>query len=153
MSNHPNPPPRPPRPPRPQNTDRPGQPSPPRPQRMDRPGGPPPQDYGQPLSPAPTQKSNSLALISLISGVLGVLTIGLSLCMWCLGGIPLLLGVAAAVTGYLGKKQIDESGGPQSSRTMASAGMILGIATIVLTIVSVAIGMVWSGFRVLGDFI
>ncbi len=106
-----------------------------------------------PPPPTASNKTNTLALISLIAGVLGALTSALSLCLWCLGGIPLLLGIAAAVTGYLGKKQIDESSGPQSSRKMATAGMILGLVSIVLSIVFIALGILYSGFSALREFI
>jgi len=105
-----------------------------------------------PPPPAGQKNTNTLTLISLIAGILGALTSALSLCMWCLGGIPLILGIAAAVTGWRGKKQIDESGGPQSSRKMATAGMILGLVSIVLSIVFIVLGIVFSGLMMLPAF-
>ena len=142
MSNQSNPPPRPPRPPRPRSTHNPGPSQPSRPQNTDRfSGQPAQQQYGQPLSSAPTQKSNSLALFSLIVGILSALSGMLSICVPCLCAIPVLLGIAGGVLGFLAKKQVDDSGGPDASRKMAVAGMILGIAglgfSVIATIISI----------------
>jgi len=106
-----------------------------------------------PPPPEGTKNTNTLAIISLIAGILGALTSALSLCLWCLGGLPLIMGIAAAVTGYLGKKQIDESDGTQSSRKMATAGMILGLVSIVLSIVFVVLGILSRGLLMLPAFL
>ena len=106
-----------------------------------------------PPPPADTKKTNPLALISLIAGVLGMLTLLLSLCAWCLGLVPLLLCAAAAVMGYLGKKQIEESGGVQSGRKMAVAGMIIGLVGCVFALVMTGISFVYSGFTALQDML
>lgn len=106
-----------------------------------------------PPPPAGQKNTNTLALISLIAGILGALMSALSLCMWCLGAFSLILGIAAAVLGYLSKKQIDGAGGPQSSRKMASAGMILGLVSIGLSIVFIVLGTVFSGLMLLPEFL
>ena len=111
------------------------------------------QEIIPPPPPEVSGKTNTMSLISLITGIISVLTGILSLCAWCLGGIPLLFGIAGAVTGYLAKKQIDESGGPQSSRKMASAGMILGLVGIGLSLIFIVLGIIYSGFIALSDFI
>ena len=53
----------------------------------------------------------------------------------------MLLGIAGGVLGFLAKKQVDDSGGPDASRKMAVAGMILGIAglgfSVIATIISI----------------
>lgn len=73
-----------------------------------------------PLQPAgapplhPTE--SSLALASLISGILG----------WTI--VPILGSLAAIITGHLAKKEIQESHGAISGAGMASAGLILGYA-------------------------
>jgi len=111
------------------------------------------QESPPPPPPEGTKNTNTLALISLISGILGALTSALSLCLWCLGGFSFILGIAAAVTGYLSKKQIDGADGPQSSRKMATAGMILGLVSIVLSIVFFVLGTVFSGLMALPAFL
>ena len=106
-----------------------------------------------PPPPAAPKNTNTLALISLIVGIIGILTLLLSLCTWCLGMVPLLLCAAAAVSGYLAKKQIDESGGLQSGRKMAIAGMIVGAAGFVLALVVTGISFAYSGFTALQDIL
>jgi hypothetical protein len=109
--------------------------------------------YRQQPPPPPTapNSTNNLALISLITGILSALTALIALCAWCLGGIPLILGIVAAVTGYLGKKQIDDSGGLPSSRKTATTGMVLGLVSIVLSIVFIGLGLICSGFAALSE--
>lgn len=109
--------------------------------------------YQQPLTPSPPQQSNTLALISLIAGISSVLLLLLSICTWCLGVIPLLIGSAAAVMGFISKKQIDRSQGMLSGRKMAVAGIILGVAGAVLSLVFMLIGLLVVGFAGFMDFL
>ena len=66
-----------------------------------------------------------MAIISLVLGI-----IGLCCSTW------FVLNIAAAVLGFLGKKEIDESGGLKTGRGMALAGLILGI-------IGIALGILW----------
>ena len=99
--------------------------------------------------PAVPKETNKMALISLISGILGVVFGLIALCVACLAPISLLLGIAGAVTGYLGKKQIDDSGGVEGNRKMAAGGMVLGIVGVVLSVLALIIAFIapflWSG--------
>lgn len=73
-------------------------------------------------------RTNGLAVASLVLGLLW---------LWWLGS------VLALVFGYIGKNQIDRSGGHESGRGMAIAGIVLGwigIATLTLILVLVAVG-------------
>lgn len=89
-------------------------------------GGPYP-EY-QPYSPYPSApaQTNGLAIASLVAGLL-----------WCWG----VTGVVALVLGYVAKRQIDESGGQQSGRGLAIAGIVLGwisVAAGVLAVIGVS---------------
>ena len=103
----------------------PGQPPPSQPP----PGQPPPPPsapqappgYGAPSAPKTGQPP--LSIVSLVTGILGVLT------FWCCIGWP--ASIAAIVTGILGRRQAPERG---ASPTMATIGLILGIAGIVIAI-------------------
>lgn len=78
-------------------------------------------------------KTNGLAVASLVLGILW---------LWWLGS------VLALIFGYVGKNQIDRSGGQESGRGMAIAGIVLGwigIGTLVLFIVLFAAGASQSG--------
>ncbi|WP_182375938.1 DUF4190 domain-containing protein [Nocardioides sp. WS12] len=87
--------------------------------------GGPGQPYGQPAFGAgggqPTQTS-VLAIVSLVTGILGLLC-----CTY------FVLGIAATVTGFLAKKEIDE--GKKTGKGLAIAGLSLGIASIVIGVI------------------
>jgi len=70
--------------------------------------------YQQPIYQpvyAPAPKPNGLAIASLVLGILWIYWIG---------------SILALVFGMVGKSQIDKSGGMQSGRGMAIAGIVLG---------------------------
>ncbi len=74
------------------------------------------------------QKTNGLAIASLVLGIIPLCGIG---------------SILAVVFGYMAKNQIDNSGGAESGRGMAIAGIVLGwiwIGVIVLFIVLAIIG-------------
>lgn len=77
-----------------------------------------PGGYGQP------QKTSPLAVVSLVLGILGV-----PCCMF------LVFGIGAVVTGFLARKQIDASQGSLKGSGMATAGIVLGVVSVVLAIV------------------
>jgi hypothetical protein len=106
-----------------------------------------------PPQPVTPNKTNKLAIISLVTGILSLLSMVLS-CLGCWGIITFLFGIAGAVTGYLAKKEIDESDGSQSSRKMAIAGMIMGLAGVVLSIIMIVIVVVfYGGIMAFGEFL
>lgn len=89
-------------------------------------GAPPP--YAQQPGYGPggygPAKTSPLAIVSLVLGVLGI----------CCSSL-FVVGIAAVVTGFLGRKQVQESQGTVKGGGMALAGMILGGAAILLGLV------------------
>lgn len=77
-----------------------------------------------PIVPAANAKDSSLAIASLVTGILG----------WTL--IPLLGSIAAIVTGHLAKKEIKESHGTLNGNSWATAGLILGYIQIGLVVLA-----------------
>jgi hypothetical protein len=73
-------------------------------------------------------KNSSMALISLISGILG-LTL-----------LPFVGSIVAVITASMAKKEIRESGGTLSGDGMATAGQVLGWIGIALTVLGLCIG-------------
>jgi hypothetical protein len=73
---------------------------------------PPPGAYGAPGVPAPAPKTSGMAIASLICGLLGFCTVGIT-------------GLVAIVLGVLGIRQRNVSGKP-----MAIIGLILGILSV-----------------------
>jgi hypothetical protein len=82
-----------------------------------------------------SQKTNSLAITSLI---LGLVAIPLSLCL----GVGAFFGVAALITGGKAHRQVRESSGTQGGEKMALWGIILGCVGILLGIVMILIVVV-----------
>jgi len=78
-----------------------------------------------PASPPPAYpagQTSTLAMISLISGILG----------WTiLFGIA---SVAAVITGHMAKKEIRQSGGVLTGDGLASAGLILGYVNLAVVV-------------------
>ncbi|MBM9460517.1 DUF4190 domain-containing protein [Nocardioides sp. zg-536] len=85
--------------------------------------GGPEQPYGQqPGYGGQPQQTSVLAIISLVTGILGLL---------CCGSF--VFSVAALILGFLGKKEIDE--GHKTGKGMALAGLILGAIGVVLSLI------------------
>jgi hypothetical protein len=76
------------------------------------------------------QKDSSLAIASLVTGILG----------WTL--VPLLGSIAAIITGHLAKKEIKESQGTISGDSMATAGLIMGYVQLGLVIIAAIIAII-----------
>lgn len=72
------------------------------------------------------QKTNGMAIASMVLGILWLYWVG---------------SVLALVFGYVGKKQIDESGGMQSGRGMAIAGIVLGWVGVGFLLLFLVIGL------------
>lgn len=74
--------------------------------------------------------TNPLAVISLALGILGPLG-----CL-CGGSLGLLLfGILAAITGWIARNQISQRQNNRQGVSLATVGLVLGIAEVVLSIV------------------
>ena len=82
---------------------------------------------GQTPTSIPT---NPLAIVSLILGILGLLG---CICGGSIGGI--LFGVPAGITGWIARKQLSQAEQNQQGLQLATVGLVLGIAEVVLGIV------------------
>ncbi|MBN2148592.1 MAG: DUF4190 domain-containing protein [Anaerolineales bacterium] len=65
-------------------------------------------------NPPPSVQNSSMAIISLIAGLLGLFV------------FPLIGSIVAVITGGMAKKEIQSSGGMMGGDGMATAGLILG---------------------------
>jgi hypothetical protein len=74
--------------------------------------------------------SNTLSIVSLVSGILGLVSWGAAIALWCIGlgwfvlPVTFILGVVAAITGRMGHKAASERG---ESDGMALGGLIMGV--------------------------
>lgn len=83
-------------------------------------------DYTTMRRPLPTQRTNGLAIASLVLGILWLYWVG---------------SILALVFGYAAKAQIDRSGGAEGGRGLAIAGIVLGwvgVGTLVLMLLVLA---------------
>lgn len=70
-------------------------------------------------------KTNTLALVSLICGVLG----------WFMA--PVIASIVAIVTGHMARSQIRQSGGREEGDGLAIGGLVLGYASLVLGLIGI----------------
>lgn len=75
-----------------------------------------------------TPGNNVLALISMILGIAGLV-------LMCAYGIGFLPGAAGLVLGFVGRSQINRSGGLQGGSGMAMAGIIMGAIAVGLSVI------------------
>lgn len=85
--------------------------------------GPPPGGYG-PGYGGQAPSNSVMAIISLVTGILGVICCG----SW-------IFAIAALILGFLARKEIAESGGMKTGGGMATAGLVLGAIGIVISLV------------------
>ncbi len=72
-------------------------------------------------------QTSSLAIVSLVSG----------LASWFV--LPLIGAIIAVITGHMAKKEIRESAGRVSGVEMANAGLVLGYAHLVVSILAICL--------------
>lgn len=94
-------------------------------------------DQPQPIQTPPAKQSNTLALLSLIAGIISMFALLVNFCVPCVAIPGVLFGIAGAVMGFIARKQIDESNGEQTGRKMAVIGMITGI-------IGAGVSLLWS---------
>ena len=97
----------------------------------------------------PQGKTNTMAIISLIAGILGLVTLLLALCIPCLLLISMIFGLVGTILGFMAKKRIDESQDLQTGRGLAVGGLVTGlisgIGSIVIIIIYIAIAVLTTG--------
>jgi len=93
----------------------------------DYPSNPPPAYPPAPQPDIPANPTNTLAIISLVAGILG----------WSL--LPTLGSIVAIITGHMAKNEIRGSGGRMSGDGMATAGLILGYANIAVVVLGLCL--------------
>lgn len=80
-------------------------------------------DYSnQPYQTPPAKPNSNMALASMVLGILG----------WTIA--PGLASIAAIVTGHMAKKEIKESMGQLSGDGMATAGLVMGYASVAIVL-------------------
>ena len=86
-----------------------------------------------PMPATPIRQTNSLAIASLVSGILG----------WTL--LPWLGSIAAIITGHLARAELRRNLGTQEGDGLAVIGLILGWAMVALSVIGLIIVIVFLG--------
>ena len=89
---------------------------------------PPPSQFPPPMY---ATQSSTLAIISLIAGIVGWL------------GLVGIGPIAAIITGHMAKKEIKQGGGQITGSGMATAGLILGYVNLGLSIIALCLVLVF----------
>ena len=92
-----------------------------------------------PFAPPPMMMRSLDQTLPTVSLVLGILSFVL-FCCW--GGFP--LGVAALITGYLGMNNANNDSTKYGGRGMAIAGLVLGVISIISSIIFVILTVLGS---------
>ena len=105
---------------------------------------PPPPQYGAPVPPpgGAQPKTSGKAIASLVTGLVGLLTI-------CCGFL-VVSSIVALVLGILARKEIQRSNGALKGDGMALTGIItgiVGIIVVIVTIILVATGAIDTNFE------
>ena len=89
----------------------------------------------------PVRQTNTLAIISLVSGILGCTL------------FPFLGSIAAVIFGHMARKQIRQAPGQWDGDGFALTGLILGWVALVLWVLGIVLfvlffgGLAWLGFQ------
>lgn len=81
----------------------------------------------QQVPPPVVQQTSTLAMVSLIAGILG----------WTI--VPTLGAIVAVITGHMAKNEIRQSGGTLGGDGLATAGLILGWLHLALVVVGLCL--------------
>ncbi len=81
----------------------------------------------------PTRQTSSLAVVSLVAGILG----------WSL--LPLIGSIAAIITGHMARAEIRRAPERLDGDGMALAGLILGYVMLVLGTIGIVLALVFFG--------
>ncbi len=107
----------------------------------------------QQVPPVPGAKTNILSIISLVVGILSLLSVCVGWLIPIAGPICIgLLAIAAIVTGFIGMSQVGKTG--DKGKGMAIAGLIMGILALLGAcgvgiggaVITKYIGNVFSGY-------
>ena len=104
-------------------------------------------------NPIPQGETNTMAIVSLIAGIVAVISLIGSFCLPCTIIIGVIAGAIGAITGFISKKQITESAGGQTGNGLAVGGIITsligGVGSILSFILTLAITGLIFGSRLL----
>lgn len=82
------------------------------------------------------EKPTGLAITSMILGICSIVI--------CCGGFNLWLGIAAVITGFIEKKNIDQGTSPEISRNYVKTGIICGFIGIAIFFVLILLYLIFG---------
>ncbi len=100
-----------------------------------------------PASDAGAGQSQTKAIISMVCGILSLVTSWTSFCCPCIFVLPLALGAAALVLGWMAKADMEKGLAPASSKIFWLVGMITGGVALLLGVVLVIVSIALNGLN------
>ncbi|MBC7900607.1 MAG: hypothetical protein H7070_11215 [Saprospiraceae bacterium] len=94
----------------------------------------------QPAADGTGGPSSILAIVSLVLGVLGLLTSFMTIISLLCGIVPIGLGLGSVITGFLARSRAVSDPATYGGKGLATGGLIVGVLAIIATI---AIGAIW----------
>lgn len=97
------------------------------------------------------QSANTLAVTSLVLGIVSLATLFSVGVFWVCLPLPLVLGIVAWVLGKNAIAQVDAGLGSQNDRGMAVAGYVMGVISVVLSVLGlcclggILVGIIGTG--------
>ena len=96
--------------------------------------------------------SSILAIVSLVLGVLGLLSVIPTLIFVFCGILPFFLGIGAAITGFLARSRASSSPDQYGGKGMATIGIVLGVLDVLAPFAVVALTfLIWGGLAAFGS--
>ncbi|MCX7924699.1 MAG: hypothetical protein N2554_02685 [Fimbriimonadales bacterium] len=88
------------------------------------------------------QSTNTMAIASLVLGIVAIVTLLSAGVFWGCLPIPLICGILAWILGKNAISQVDAGLGNPSDRGMATAGYVMGLIAVVLSVIALCC---WGG--------
>ncbi len=103
---------------------------------------------GIPSTPvgASAGQDKTLAIISLVVGIIALLSVLPSILIWICSIVPFGLGIAAAITGFLARSRANANPSQYSGGGLGMFGLILGVLSVIGSVLAVVLTFVLIGY-------
>ena len=99
-----------------------------------------------------TSPSSVMAIVSLVLGIIGLISVIPTFLIVFCGILPFLLGLGAAITGFLARSRAGSSPDQYGGRGMATIGIVLGVLDVLAPFgVVILTFLLWGGLAALGS--
>lgn len=90
-------------------------------------------------------KTNTLAILSLVSGTLSIFSLPAYFCMPCLTVLGVIFGALGIILATVSKKKIRESQGSEIGSRLATGGLVMGLVGSIVSLIALIITLLTVG--------